>query len=72
MPFICGIFLGACSKKDIDKDLSKNLPVKDSRITIGHTVSYNSYLLVSGDIDGNIRCRCPMILQVIGQPGPNL
>lgn len=76
MLFVCSNFLEACSKKNLDKDLSegpgtkkgivsgvvtdtKNRPVKDARITIGHTVWYNSYLFASSDIDGKYQVALP-------------
>jgi hypothetical protein len=38
---------------------AKNLPVKDARITIDHTVWYNSYLLASSDNEGNYQVPLP-------------
>jgi hypothetical protein len=38
---------------------TKNFPVKDARITIGHTVWYNSYLFASSDNDGKYLVSLP-------------
>lgn len=38
---------------------AKNLPVQDARITVEHTVWYNSYLYASSDHDGKYRVSMP-------------
>jgi len=38
---------------------ASNLPVKDARITIGHTAWYNSYLFTSSDQEGKYQVPLP-------------
>ncbi|OQP66536.1 hypothetical protein A3860_13715 [Niastella vici] len=75
LPFIYSAVLAACNKNDDDKDPgapgtkkgivsgvvtdAKNQPVKDARITIEHTVWYNSYLFGSSDNDGKYQVSLP-------------
>jgi len=73
VPFLCSTVVAACSK-DVDLPDSpgtksgvvsgivtdaKNLPVKDARITIEHTVWYNSYLLASSNNEGKYEVSLP-------------
>lgn len=38
---------------------AKNLPLKDARVTVEHTVWYNSYLFASSDMEGKYQASLP-------------
>src|SRR6185312_6052923 len=75
LPIICSTVVIACSKNAVLPDApapetkngvvtgivtdSKNLPVKDARITIEHTVWYNSYLFATSNNEGKYEVSLP-------------
>ncbi len=73
--FICSTVFAACSKDDPGKNIpevpgakggvsgvvtdNRNVPLKDARITVEHTVWYNSYLLSSSNNEGKYQVSLP-------------
>ncbi|MBO9592532.1 MAG: carboxypeptidase regulatory-like domain-containing protein [Niabella sp.] len=75
LPFICSTVFAACSKNGSGENMpeasgtagrvsglvtdTRSVPVKDARITIEHTVWYNSYLSGTSNNDGRYQVLLP-------------